>query len=64
MFSRSRLYIAAGAFAVGQPASVTYAQGTKTVINAATVPKYPPFEFKDPACPKTNDCSVVCRKRT
>jgi polar amino acid transport system substrate-binding protein len=54
MFSRSRLYIAAGAFAVafGQAASVTYAQGTKTVINAATVPKYPPFEFKDPASSK------------
>jgi polar amino acid transport system substrate-binding protein len=54
MFSRSRLCIAVGAFAVafGQAASVTYAQGAKTVINAATVPKYPPFEFKDPASSK------------
>jgi polar amino acid transport system substrate-binding protein len=54
MFSRSRLCLAAGAFAVAfsQSASVTYAQGTKTVINAATVPKYPPFEFKDPASGK------------
>jgi polar amino acid transport system substrate-binding protein len=54
MFLRSRLCLVAGAFVVafGQAVSVTYAQGTKSVINAATVPKYPPFEFKDPASSK------------
>ena len=54
MVSRSRFYLAVGAFAVAvsQAASVACAQGTKTVINAATVPKYPPFEFKDPASGK------------
>ena len=54
MFSRSRLYLAAVAFVVafGQAASIACAQGAKTVINAATVPKYPPFEFKDPASGK------------
>lgn len=54
MLSRFRRYLALGAFVVafGQAATVACAQGTKTVINAATVPKYPPFEFKDPASGK------------
>ena len=54
MVSRSRFHLAVGAFAVAvsHATSVACAQGTKTVINAATVPKYPPFEFKDPASGK------------
>src|SRR3954469_24241209 len=54
MLSRSRLCLATVAFVVafGQTAGMVSAQGSKTVINAATVPKYPPFEFKDPASGK------------
>ena len=52
MVSRSRFYLAVGAFAVAVSQAASVAQGTKTVINAATVPKYPPFEFKDPASGK------------
>src|SRR5882757_7318331 len=54
MRSISRLCLAAGVlvFAFGQAASVACAQGAKTTVNAATVPKYPPFEFKDPASGK------------
>lgn len=42
----------------GQAANVTYAQGSKTIINAATVPKYPPFEYKDPASGKLTGLDV------
>lgn len=54
MLSRSRSCLAVGAVVVAfsQPMGIAGAQGTKAVINAATVPKYPPFEFKDPASGK------------
>jgi len=54
MLSRFRSCLAAFAVvaACGQTVGMACAQGTKTVINAATVPKYPPFEFKDPASGK------------
>jgi polar amino acid transport system substrate-binding protein len=54
MRSRSSLCLAAAAFMVtfDQFAGIAFAQGTKIIINAATVPKYPPFEFKDPASGK------------
>ncbi|WP_349631473.1 ABC transporter substrate-binding protein [Bradyrhizobium sp. BR 10289] len=37
---------------LGQATGIANAQGAKTILNAATVPKYPPFEFKDPASGK------------
>ncbi|MCP3411416.1 ABC transporter substrate-binding protein [Bradyrhizobium sp. CCGB01] len=60
MLSRTRLYLAFGALVVafGHAAGIACAQGTKTIINAATVPKYPPFEFKDPASGKLTGFDV------
>lgn len=55
---RSCFAVVAVVVAFGQTASMVCAQGTKTVINAATVPKYPPFEFKDPATGKLTGFDV------
>jgi hypothetical protein len=44
--------LAMSAFAIACAAGAAHAQVSKTVINTATVPKYPPFEFRDPTSNK------------
>lgn len=47
-----RLAVSLIVAATGVAAGSAHAQVSKTVINAATVPKYPPFEYRDPATNK------------
>ncbi|CAE6862732.1 Putative ABC transporter arginine-binding protein 2 [Paraburkholderia aspalathi] len=47
-----RLAMSAFAIVCACAAGAAHAQVSKTIINAATVPKYPPFEFRDPASNK------------
>ncbi|MFK4654133.1 polar amino acid transport system substrate-binding protein [Bradyrhizobium japonicum] len=54
MQSRTGLRLAMSVLAVafGLVAGAAHAQGTKKIINAATITTYPPFSFKDPASNK------------
>ena len=47
-----RLAMSAFAIVCACAAGAAHAQVSKNIINAATVPKYPPFEFRDPASNK------------